>query len=156
MLISWTIIIKKQMKGIGKNFCYVVAIYLLTIQTFYALEPVLAESFSNLQEEFDAIRAQIIDEDGYVREDLVDTLGAIQWIHKFAATVRIVQWKRINMIGKYNATEMNDHIKLSVSLLQWINNPHIDYLEKARRLAIVYNSPSVQNLSKFMEIYASK
>ena len=144
------------MRGIGKNFCYVVAAYLLIIQTFSGLEPILAESFSNLQEEFDAIRAQIIDEDGYVREDLVDTLGAIQWIHKFAATVRIVQWKRISMIGKYNATEMNDHIKLSVSLLQWINNPHIDYLEKARRLAIVYNSPSVQNLSRFMETYASK
>ena len=144
------------MKGIGKNFCYVAATYLLIIQAFYLLEPIMAESFNNLQEEFDAIRAQIIDEDGYVREDLVDTLGAIQWIHKFAATVRIVQWKRISMIGKYNATEMNEHIKLSVSLLQWINNPHIDYLEKARRLAIVYNSPSVQNLSRFMETYASK
>ena len=144
------------MKRIGKNFCYVSAIYFLTIQAFYALDPILAESFSNLQEEFDAIRAQIIDGDGYVREDLVDTLAAIQWIHKFALTVRIVQWKRINAIGKYNATEMNDHIKLSVSLLQWINNPHIDYLEKARRLAIVYKSPSAQNLFKFMEIYASK
>ena len=144
------------MKGIEKNFCYAAVIYLLATQAFYLLEPILAESFSNLQEEFDAIRAQIIDEDGYVREDLVDTLGAIQWIHKFAATVRIVQWKRISMIGKYNATEMKDHIKLSVSLLQWINDPRIDYLEKARRLAIAYNSPSVQNLFKFMEIYASK
>ena len=140
-------------------FWYLALIGLIWIQIFFLQESVLAESLESFEkfiEEFDILRTQILDSNGYINNGLVNTLEALTWYNRFLKTFRVVQWKRLNGIGRYTSDEVDERIELSIFLLEWINPIGVDDYQKVVRLVLAYKSPKVQNLTQLMEIDARK
>lgn len=105
-----------------KNYIRALTIFLLMglicTQIFFIQEPLLAESFENFLEEFDILRTQILDSRGFIREGLVNTLDALNWLNRFQRAFRIVHWKRLQGIGRYTSDEVDDRLELSKFLLE--------------------------------------